>query len=128
MKDKSININIHNTNILKKDKKRKRKRRTNTKKYNKKEVVSVGQPTQYRNQSVVTSTPSYIPPKTDNKEAMTSAVDYLAPKTNRNNLLLTNGEPETNKDRNNLSDVVSVNAKVVFKVTRLLIASYVEVI
>jgi len=105
MKDKSININIHNTNILKKDKKRKRKRRTNTKKYNKKEGVSLGHPTQYKNQPVVTSypMPSFIGPQMPyNHEAMKHAEDYISPKTPRTQLLLTNGEPETNKDRNNL--------------------------
>lgn len=105
MKDKSININIHNTNILKKDKKRKRKRRTNTKKYNKKEGVSLGHPTQYKNQPVVTSypMPSFIGPQMPyNHEAMKHAEDYISPKTPRTQLLLTNGEKEPEKNRNNL--------------------------
>ena len=105
MKDKSININIHNTNILKKDKKRKRKRRTNTKKYNKKEGVSLGHPTQYKNQPVVSSypMPSFIGPQMPyNHEAMKHAEDYISPKTPRTQLLLTNGEKEQEKNRNNL--------------------------
>jgi hypothetical protein len=99
MKEKSININIHNT-ILK-EKKRKRKRNKKSKDGKNKKKLSIGQPSQGISQPYVTSYPSFIAPQLPyNNEAMKHAEEYIAPRTNKNQLLLTNGdETETNKTK-----------------------------
>lgn len=97
MKDKSININIRNTNILKKDKKKRKRRSRDRKNKNK---LPIGQPSQGASQPYVTSYPSFVGPQLPyNNDAMKHAEDYIAPRTNKNQLLLTNGEPETNKSK-----------------------------
>lgn len=101
MKDKSININIHNTVF--KEKKRKRKRNKNSKDGKNKKKLSIGQPSQGSSQPFVTSYPSFIGPQLPyNHDAMKHAEDYISPRTNKNQLLLTNGEPETKTNKTNL--------------------------
>jgi hypothetical protein len=109
MKDKSININIRNTNNnIIKDKK-KRKRRSRRSKNSKKKQQALGQPIQAVGPSSVTSYPSY----NNDNEAKKNAENYISPKnmlmltngdetkTNKNNLMLTNGD-ETKTNKNNL--------------------------
>jgi hypothetical protein len=92
MKDKSININIRNTNNnIIKDKK-KRKRRSRRSKNSKKKQQALGQPAQGYSPSSVTSYPSY----NNDNEAKKNAENYISPK---NMLMLTNGdESQTNKN------------------------------
>ncbi len=100
MKDKSININIRNTNILKKDKKKRKRRSRDGKNKNK---LPIGQPSQGASQPYVTSYPSFVAPQLPyNHDAMKHAEDYIAPRTNKNQLLLTNGEPETKTNKTKL--------------------------
>ena len=131
MKEKSININIRNTNNnIIKDKK-KRKRRSRRSKNSKKKQQALGQPIQGYSPSSVTSYPPYNGPQLPNNyEANKYADDYLIPVPSRTQLLLTNGdEAKTNKNNLMLTNgdeaksngpVPSTSKKMVIKQRRII--------